>query len=179
MRTDVKIEPAHGLRGTLVPPPDKSISHRCALVGTMAVEPVRVHNYLDAGDTNATLDAIRSVGAVVENRPDEIVIRGTGLRAAGEADAPIDVRNAGTLMRLLTGWLAGQDGGSWTLDGDESIRRRPVDRIAEPLGMMGSRIEATAGRFPPFTVHGARLHVACGRHLRGEPGRDVADHAVS
>ena len=141
MRTGVKIEPAHGLRGTMVPPPDKSISHRCALVGTMAVEPVRVHNYLDAGDTNATLDAIRSVGAVVENRPDEIVIRGTGLRAAGEADVPIDVRNAGTLMRLLPGWLAGQPGGlHWTIDGDASIRRRPVDRIADPLRQMGGRI---------------------------------------
>jgi 3-phosphoshikimate 1-carboxyvinyltransferase len=156
--TGVKIEPAHGLRGTLVPPPDKSISHRCALVGTMAVEPVRVHNYLDAGDTNATLDAIRSVGAVVENRPDEIVIRGTGLRAAGEADSPIDVRNAGTLMRLLPGWLAGQPGGlHWTIDGDASIRRRPVDRIAEPLRQMGGRIDATDGRYPPFTVFGSDL----------------------
>jgi 3-phosphoshikimate 1-carboxyvinyltransferase len=125
----------------------------------MTMDPVRVHNYLDAGDTNATLDAIRSVGAVVENRPDELVIRGTGLRAAGEADAPIDVRNAGTLMRLLPGWLAGQPGGlQWTIDGDASIRRRPVDRIAAPLRAMGGRVEATEGRYPPFTVHGSALH---------------------
>jgi 3-phosphoshikimate 1-carboxyvinyltransferase len=123
------------------------------------MDPVRVHNYLDAGDTNATLDAIRSVGAVVENRPDELVIRGTGLRAAGEADAPIDVRNAGTLMRLLPGWLAGQPGGlHWTIDGDASIRRRPVDRIAAPLRAMGGRLDATEGRYPPFTVHGSALH---------------------
>jgi 3-phosphoshikimate 1-carboxyvinyltransferase len=60
-------------------------------------------------------------------------------------------------MRLLPGWLAGQEGKSWTLDGDSSIRKRPVDRIAEPLGMMGAQIEATDGRFPPFTVHGTRL----------------------
>src|SRR3954453_13112426 len=126
MRTGVKIEPAHGLRGTLVPPPDQSISPRCALVGTMASEPVRVHNYLDAGDTNATLHAIRYVGAVVENRPYELAIRGAGLRAAGEADAPIDVRNAGTLMRVLPGWLAGQPGGlHWTIDRDTPIRGRP------------------------------------------------------
>ena len=157
--TKVRIDPVEGLRGTLRPPPDKSISHRCALVATMTMDPVRVHNYLDAGDTNATLDAIRSVGAVVENRPDELVIRGTGLRAAGEADAPIDVRNAGTLMRLLPGWLAGQPGGlHWTIDGDASIRRRPVDRIAAPLRAMGGRLEATEGRYPPFTVHGSALH---------------------
>jgi 3-phosphoshikimate 1-carboxyvinyltransferase len=154
----VRFGPAAGLRGTLVPPADKSISHRAALVGTMTVEPVRVRNYLDAADTYATLDAIRSVGAVVEIRPDEVLIRGTGLRAAGEVDDPIDVANAGTLMRLLPGWLAGQPGGlHWTIDGDASIRRRPVDRIAEPLRLMGGRIDATDGRYPPFTVYGSDL----------------------
>src|SRR6185369_13724893 len=87
----------------------------------------------------------------------EVVIRGTGLRETAVVDGPIDVGNAGTLMRLLPGWLAGQEGRSYTLDGDASIRRRPVDRIAEPLTRMGARIEATEGRLPPFTVHGARL----------------------
>ena len=66
--------------------------------------------------------------------------------------------NAGTLMRLLPGWLAGQPGGAWTLDGDESIRRRPVDRVAEPLRLMGAEVDARDGRFPPFTVRGAQLH---------------------
>jgi 3-phosphoshikimate 1-carboxyvinyltransferase len=70
---------------------------------------------------------------------------------------PIDVGNAGTLMRLLPGWLAIQQGQAFKLDGDESIRRRPVDRIAEPLELMGARIEAREGRFPPFTVAGAPL----------------------
>ncbi len=154
MRT--RFEPAARLRGDLVAPPDKSISHRAALLAAMCAEPVHVRNYLDAGDTNSTLDALRAVGALVEARPDQIVIRGGGLRGAAPADAPIDVGNSGTLMRLLPGWLAGQEG-SWTLDGDESIRRRPVDRIAEPLRMLGARVDATNGRFPPFTVHGARL----------------------
>src|SRR5262249_15324985 len=70
---------------------------------------------------------------------------------------PIDVGNAGTLMRLLPGWLAFQQGQSFEVDGDESIRRRPVDRIAEPLERMGARIEAREGRVPPFIVHGAQL----------------------
>jgi 3-phosphoshikimate 1-carboxyvinyltransferase len=152
-----RFEPAARLRGDVVAPPDKSVSHRSALLAAMSSEPVRILNYLDAGDTNSTLDALRAVGALVEVRPDEIVVRGGGLRDVSSPDAPIDVGNSGTLMRLLPGWLAGQDG-SWTLDGDESIRRRPVDRIAEPLRMMGARIEATDGRYPPFTVHGARLH---------------------
>lgn len=147
-----------GLRGTLRVPADKSISHRAALLAAMTSEPVVVRNYLDAADTSSTLAAVQALGALVERRGrGELVIRGTGLRDAQELEGPIDVGNAGTLMRLLPGWLAAQPGRSWTLDGDASIRRRPVDRIAEPLRRMGARIEATDGRFPPFTVHGADL----------------------
>ena len=149
--------PADRLRGELAPPPDKSISHRAAIVGAMGDEPVAVRGYLDAADTNSTLDAVRALGALVELRPDELVIRGSGLREAREPDGVLDVGNAGTLMRLLPGWLAGQDGRAYTLDGDESIRRRPVDRIAEPLERIGARLEAREGRYPPFTIRGARL----------------------
>jgi 3-phosphoshikimate 1-carboxyvinyltransferase len=154
---NVRFEPARRLRGALTPPADKSISHRAALLGAMAAEPVRVRNFLDAADTNATLQAVGRLGALVEVRPDEVVIRGTGLREAREPEAPIDVGNAGTLMRLLPGWLAAQEGRRFTLDGDDSIRRRPVDRIAEPLSRMGATLEASNGRYPPFTVRGERL----------------------
>jgi 3-phosphoshikimate 1-carboxyvinyltransferase len=123
----------------------------------MTIDPARVTGYLDAADTSSTLAAVQALGALVEHQPDHLTIRGTGLRAAAPATAPIDVGNAGTLMRLLPGWLAGQAHGRWTLDGDASIRRRPVDRIAEPLGLMGARIEAREGRFPPFTVQGSAL----------------------
>ena len=152
-----RFEPSGALRGELTPPADKSISHRAALLGAMAAEPVRVRNFLDAADTNATLAAVQTLGALVEVRPDELVIRGTGLREAREPSGPIDVGNAGTLMRLLPGWLAAQEGRRFTLDGDDSIRRRPVDRIAEPLGRMGATLEASEGRYPPFTVRGERL----------------------
>ena len=84
-------------------------------------------------------------------------MRGTGLREAREPDAPIDVGNAGTLLRLLPGWLAAQEGRSFSLDGDASIRRRPVDRIVEPLRQMGAELEARDGRFAPLRVRGARL----------------------
>jgi len=154
---NVRFDPCGPLRGEATPPADKSISHRAALLGAMASEPVPIRNYLRAADTLSTLDAVRSLGALVEDRGDEIVVRGSGLRDAPELDEPIDVGNAGTLMRLLPGWLAAQAGRSYTLDGDASIRRRPIDRIAEPLRAMGARVEATDGRLPPFTIHGAQL----------------------
>jgi 3-phosphoshikimate 1-carboxyvinyltransferase len=150
--------PSGRLRGEVVAPPDKSISHRAALLGAMSAEPVRISNYLRAEDTLSTLEAIRAVGALVEERDDVVVVRGTGLREAREPGGPIDVGNAGTLMRLLPGWLAAQEGRIFVLDGDSSIRRRPVDRIAAPLALMGAQIEAKEGRFPPFVVYGTRLH---------------------
>jgi 3-phosphoshikimate 1-carboxyvinyltransferase len=149
--------PAGRLRGTVVAPPDKSISHRAALLGAMSAEPVHITNYLRAADTMSTLNALRAVGALVEEHEGGVVVRGAGLREAREPAGPIDVGNAGTLMRLLPGWLAAQDGRAFALDGDSSIRRRPVDRIAVPLARMGARIDATDGRFPPFVVHGTRL----------------------
>jgi 3-phosphoshikimate 1-carboxyvinyltransferase len=155
---NVRFDPVRRLRGEIEPPADKSISHRAAILGAMASEPIRVTNYLEAADTSSTLDAMRAIGALVEQRGGEVVIRGVGIREARVPEEPIDVGNAGTLMRLLPGWLAAQDGRSYRFDGDASIRRRPVDRIREPLELMGARIEATDGRLPPFTVHGARLH---------------------
>jgi len=155
----VRFDPAGPLRGEYTPPADKSISHRAALFAGMCDEPVTVENYLDSEDTHSTLDAVRALGAGVDEEPDgRLVIRGVGLHAPLEATGGLlNVGNAGTLMRLLPGWLAGQPGGVWTLDGDDSIRRRPVDRIAEPLRLMGATVEAREGRFPPFTVRGAPL----------------------
>jgi 3-phosphoshikimate 1-carboxyvinyltransferase len=129
------------------------------MFAAMSDEPVAVRNYLRSEDTESTLSALQSLGAGVEDDGNGVVlVRGVGLRAPLEATGGLlDVGNSGTLMRLLPGWLAGQPGRAWTLDGDESIRRRPVDRVAEPLAAMGARLEARDGRFPPFTVSGAEL----------------------
>src|SRR5271154_7467098 len=154
---NMRFEPAGELSGELTAPADKSISHRAALLGAMASEPVHIERYLHAADTNSTLDAIRALGALVEVHGEDLVVRGTGLRDAREPLETIDVGNAGTLLRLLPGWLAAQEGRSFTLDGDESIRRRPVDRVAEPLRLMGADLKAKSGRFPPLQVRGARL----------------------
>ncbi len=154
-----RFDPAGPLRGTLRPPPDKSVSHRAALIAAMAEGETRIAGYLDSGDTRSTLAAIEALGAEVDGAgaaiAPELRVRGVGLYGAREA--AVDVGNAGTLLRLLPGWLAGQQQGTWTLDGDESIRRRPVDRIVEPLHEMGARLRCRDGRLPPLRIDGAPL----------------------
>jgi 3-phosphoshikimate 1-carboxyvinyltransferase len=153
-----RFEPSGPLRGRYAPPPDKSISHRAALFGAMADEPVTIRNYLRSADTRSTLEALLTVGAGVDEDGDDVVVRGVGLHAALEATGGrLDVGNSGTLLRLLPGWLAGQPGGVWTLDGDDSIRRRPVDRVVEPLRMLGATVTAVDDRLPPLTVAGSEL----------------------
>ncbi|HEY2160501.1 MAG TPA: 3-phosphoshikimate 1-carboxyvinyltransferase [Solirubrobacteraceae bacterium] len=154
---NARFEPSGPLRGRLRVPADKSISHRSAILAAMAAEPVTIRNYLQAEDTRSTLEAVRALGTIVEERGEELMIRGSGLRDAQVPPNRIDVGNAGTLMRLLPGWLAFQQGGVFKLDGDDSIRARPIDRIADPLELMGARVQARDGRFPPFTVYGAPL----------------------
>src|SRR5204862_1519518 len=96
--------------------------------------------------------AFRAMGVPIERSgEDGLVIEGVGMRGLREPSGPIDVHNAGTLMRILPGILAGQSG-DFTLDGDESIRRRPMRRIADPLATMGVEME-TADGLPPVTVH--------------------------
>jgi 3-phosphoshikimate 1-carboxyvinyltransferase len=153
-----RFEPSGPLRGNFTPPADKSISHRAALFGAMTDQPVTIRNYLDSDDTRSTLDALLKIGAGVEQEGGELVVRGVGLHAALEATGgQLWVGNSGTLLRLLPGWLAGQPGGEWTLDGDESIRRRPVDRVVEPLRLMGATVDAREDRYTPLTVRGAGL----------------------
>ena len=165
-----RFAPRGPLRGDLRPPPDKSISHRAALIGAMTGGTVEVAGYLDAADTRSTLGALRALGVQVDEAaapgtPGAIDLRvhGAGLGGPGEhfqsstREVALDVGNAGTLLRLLPGWLAGQDRGRWVLDGDESIRRRPVDRVAEPLQLMGARVACRDGRVPPLEVAGTAL----------------------
>jgi 3-phosphoshikimate 1-carboxyvinyltransferase len=145
------IGPSGGLAGELEVPGDKSVSHRAVMLGALAEETVTVTGFGASADTLATVDAFRSMGVAID-RPDEttLVIHGVGLRGLKAPDAPIDVRNAGTLMRLLPGILAGQTG-TFVLDGDESIRSRPMERVALPLREMGVDIATTDG-VPPVTV---------------------------
>ncbi len=162
-----RFDPSGPLRGSLRPPADKSISHRAALIAAMGEGETHINGYLDGEDTLSTLRAVEALGAEVETERNQgggaldpagltVWIKGVGLR--GARPARIDVGNAGTLLRLLPGWLAGQDGGEWTLDGDDSIRQRPVDRVAVPLREMGASLRAREERLPPLEIAGAPLH---------------------
>jgi 3-phosphoshikimate 1-carboxyvinyltransferase len=155
-----RFDPSGPLRGSLVPPADKSVSHRAALIAAMGEGETTIANYLDAADTRSTLAAVGALGAEIEGASAGAIesplrVRGVGLR--GAAPATIDVGNAGTLLRLLPGWLAGQETGAWTVDGDDSIRRRPVDRIAVPLRLMGARLDCREDRLPPLAIEAAPL----------------------
>jgi len=148
----MKIEPAGALVGHIAVPGDKSISHRAVLIGALAEGDTHVRGFGRAGDTESTLAAVRALGVEVDElAEDELVVHGVGLR--GLREATVDCGNAGTLMRLLTGTLAGQRG-RFELTGDESLSKRPMDRVAEPLTRMGAHIE-TANGLPPVVVEGS------------------------
>jgi len=152
----MRIEPVPALEGHVAVPGDKSISHRAVLVGALCEGDVRVSGFGRSADTEATMKAVRSLGVEVdEHDVDTLTVRGAGLRGLSEPSGPIDCRNAGTLMRLVTGILAGQRG-SFELVGDQSLSARPMERVAEPLRRMGALVETTDGH-APLVVAGAQL----------------------
>ncbi len=152
----MKIEPAKSLRGHIAVPGDKSISHRAVLVGAIAEDEARVSGFGRSADTESTIAAVRTLGVTVhDDEVDALRIEGAGLRGLREPPGPIDCGNSGTTLRLLAGILAGQ-GGRFELTGDESLRRRPVDRVAEPLAQMGARADTADGR-PPLVLEGGEL----------------------
>jgi 3-phosphoshikimate 1-carboxyvinyltransferase len=152
----VRVAPATALLGHIAVPGDKSISHRAVLVGALCDGPTHVTGFGRSGDTESTIAAVRALGvAVDEPDVDELVVHGRGLRGLEPPAGPIDCGNAGTLLRLLAGILAGQRG-RFELTGDESLRSRPVGRVAEPLARMGARVETRDGR-PPLAIEGGEL----------------------
>ncbi len=146
------------LVGAVSVPGDKSISHRALLIGALCEDETVVRNWGRSADTEATLEAVRALGVEVDEQGDDtLVVHGVGLRGLREPDAPIDCRNAGTLVRLLAGILAGQEWHQFELTGDESLRSRPMGRIAEPLTQMGAGVETADGRLP-MGIQGRPLH---------------------
>jgi 3-phosphoshikimate 1-carboxyvinyltransferase len=152
----VKIAPAGTVAGHIAVPGDKSISHRAVLVGAVSEGETRIAGFGRSEDTEATIRAVRALGVeAVDEDVDTVVVRGAGLRGLRAPDAPIDCANAGTLMRLLPGLLAGQEG-RFELTGDDSLRSRPMERVAEPLRRMGVRVETMDGRVP-LVVEGGEV----------------------
>jgi 3-phosphoshikimate 1-carboxyvinyltransferase len=152
----MRIDPAASLRGHIAVPGDKSVSHRSVLLGAIAEGETGVRGFGRSADTESTIAAVRALGVTVhDDDVDALRVEGAGLRALREPVEPIDCGNSGTTIRLLAGILAGQ-GGRFELAGDDSLSRRPMERIAEPLRQMGARIETTEGR-PPLAIQGGEL----------------------
>ncbi len=152
-----RIRPGGALRGSVSVPGDKSISHRSAILGALAEGTTSVRNYSPARDCQSTLSCLRSLGVEVSGTSAGIEIVGTGERGFREPERVLDCGNSGTTFRLMLGALAGMDLFA-VLAGDESLSRRPMDRVLLPLSRMGARYDARAGgRLPPVALRGGRL----------------------
>jgi 3-phosphoshikimate 1-carboxyvinyltransferase len=147
--------PPAGLRGVIATPGDKSIGHRAILFGALAAGQTVVTGFPGGADVRASLGAIQALGAVADWQGTTVTITGRGLALGRAGETAIDCANSGTTMRLVAGICAGHPG-RVTLDGDGSLRRRPMERVSAPLRTMGALITTTDGR-PPMVVQGGAL----------------------
>lgn len=148
------------VRGTIRAPGDKSISHRALILAAMAEGETRVRDILPSADVHATAAALRAMGVEIPALSDDLIVRGRGLRALHSPESVLDCANSGTTTRLLTGLVAGLVDRSARFEGDASLSRRPMRRVAAPLMEMGARIEfeGAAGHDGlPMRVYGAAL----------------------
>jgi 3-phosphoshikimate 1-carboxyvinyltransferase len=153
---DLTVAPAPVVRGEVRVGGDKSISHRAALVGALARGEVTITHFLPAADCLSTLSCLQALGVEVHREGTTVTVVGRGGQLHPPSH-PLDAGNSGTTMRLLAGILAGQPFTA-EVTGDESLRRRPMDRVAEPLRQMGARVEVLGeGRYPPLRITGGPL----------------------
>jgi len=146
------------LRGTIVVPGDKSISHRAVIFNSIAEGNARITNFLTGADCLSTIACMRALGVQIEQEGDTVALRGRGLRGLQAPPEVLDCGNSGTTIRLLTGLLAGQSFRS-VLTGDDSLRRRPQLRVVEPLRRLGAQIDGEAGgNYAPLVINSATLH---------------------
>jgi 3-phosphoshikimate 1-carboxyvinyltransferase len=149
------VTPARRLQGRLRVPGDKSISHRYALLAALSEGRSELRNYAPGADCRSTLACLAALGVDVSTSGDTVTLMGRGLGAFRSPAGPLDAGNSGTTLRMLTGVLAGQQFDA-QLVGDDSLSRRPMRRVIDPLARMGAAIDATDGH-APLTVHGRPL----------------------
>jgi len=154
-QTDVVIRPARNVQGSVTLPGDKSISHRYAMLSAIAEGKSTIENYSTGADCQSTLGCMRSLGGKWERKESGMIeVEGSGPQLAAPMES-LDCGNSGSTIRMLSGILAGQEFVS-EMHGDESLSRRPMERVMAPLRLMGARIEAKNGR-PPLKIQGAKL----------------------
>lgn len=155
-RQTVGIAGSPRLRGDLSLPGDKSISHRSALFAAIGDGRSEISNYSTARDCQSTLDCLEALGVKITRSPELVTIDGVGLDGLKGTERMLDAGNSGSTIRMLSGILAGQPF-TTRITGDESIQRRPMKRVIDPLKLMGARIEAREGNFAPISISGGGL----------------------
>lgn len=151
------ISPDGNIDGVVELPGDKSISHRYAIIAALAEGKSEIANYASAADCRSTLECLRRLGVEIEQKDRTVRVSGVGLNGLKEPRKPLDAENSGSTMRMLTGVLAGQPFKS-TITGDDSLRRRPMKRVIDPLRQMGAQIESREGDRAPLEIRGGNLH---------------------
>ena len=151
-----RIAPATRLQGSVLLPGDKSVSHRYAMLAGIAEGSSKLHNYSTGADCQSTLNCMRGLGVEWSRNGNVVEVQGRGPEGLKAPSANLDAGNSGSTIRMLSGILAGQPFTS-TLEGDQSLSRRPMERIMKPLREMGATIEGRDGKFPPITIHGGSL----------------------
>ncbi len=149
------IRPGGPLSGVVILPGDKSISHRYAMLASLAEGASKITNYATGADCHSTLGCVRALGIDVEENGTTVTIHGHGLEGWREPKGDLDAGNSGSTIRMMAGLLAAQPFDS-RIFGDESLSRRPMQRIITPLSQMGAKIEAREERFPPLSFHRCR-----------------------
>jgi len=147
-------QPAHSLLGQLKVPGDKSISHRSIMLGSLAKGVTKVTGFLEGEDALSTLKAFQAMGVKIEREGDNVTIHGVGINGLKKPSEPLDLGNSGTSIRLMSGILAAQDF-DCELIGDESLSKRPMSRVINPLTEMGASIDSDDGK-PPLKIKGGQ-----------------------
>lgn len=155
---DLVVNLAKSVAGTIKVPGDKSISHRALMIGALAEGVTSIHGFLKAADCLSTLSCLKKLGVNIKIISKGVVeVDGVGLLGFKQPSDILDVGNSGTTLRILPGVLAAQNFNS-SITGDESIRKRPIDRIIRPLRQMGADITAIDDLYAPIEIHGRPLH---------------------
>jgi 3-phosphoshikimate 1-carboxyvinyltransferase len=156
-----RVSPARGIHGVVNVPGDKSISHRYAILASIAEGDSQIYNYATGADCQSTLSCMQALGVAADFSEQDgrrvLIVHGRGLHGLEPAARRLDAGNSGSTIRMLSGILAAQPF-TTEIGGDESLSKRPMRRIINPLSEMGARIEAAGGQFPPLTIHGSPLH---------------------
>ena len=150
------INSASKLAGAIRLPGDKSISHRWAMIAALAEGKTTIHGYATGEDCHSTLGILKALGIEVEDGGSEVSIVGKGLDGLSKPSGTLDAGNSGSTIRMMSGILAGQPFVS-RIAGDESLAKRPMQRVMQPLAEMGARITATHETYPPLEIHGTKL----------------------